>query len=153
MKHVGVCYELLTATGRGRTLRCRGSSGLWTASCGGGQTGWGSVWPPVLSGARSTSGPPERRLKTGQGMLQWYIINNNNNNNDNNNNNRLFSLQRFSWYSKTLYKKEYIQTLRQKANKQHYNNRQHIKRERESVEDGFSDVVGGPEEMGFKLNF
>ena len=58
-------------------------------------------------------------------------------------------------YSKTLHKKEYIQTvqtLKQKANRQHYINRQHIERGREGgslAEDELSD--GKMEKMGFKL--
>jgi hypothetical protein len=50
-------------------------------------------------------------------------------------------------------------TLKQTKNKQHHNNKQHIKRERERergwklAEDDLSDVVGGPEDIGFKLTF
>lgn len=63
-----------TARGRGRSRRCRGSSGIWTASCGRGRTQSGSPWHPALAEALSTSEPHGEHLGVGEGTEMWLML-------------------------------------------------------------------------------
>lgn len=63
-----------TARGRGRSRRCRGSSGIWTASCGRGRIQSGSPWHPAWAEAPSTSEPHGEHLRVGEGTEMWLML-------------------------------------------------------------------------------